>query len=197
MSTDIFGTVYFRPLYEAPGIYPLRVLVYKPRYNMVQTKFLNFLAQVTYDQGADVQAGTDPACNDAVIENVQEVDIEQLHHIWGSSEASETEPFEAFSVDSQCEDLQIYYQAEQLNPETGDWEKVPKENNDIMFDPNERLFSVDKCSPVSSIGDSECENPAFTKIYRVRVVGIVNNMILSEEESETFDIVIGPNCDDD
>ena len=198
MSTDIFGTIYFRPtIYEDPGIYPLRLLAFKPRYPLVQTKFLNFLAQVTYDRGADVEAGTDPACNDAVIDKVEEVKLEQLHHLWGASEASETEPFEEFTVDSTCEDLQIYYQAERLNPETGDWEKVPKENGDITFDSNERTFAVDKCGPVSAVGDPECGDFAFTKIYRVRVVGVVNNMILTEEETSTFDIIIGPNCDDD
>ena len=35
---------------------------------MVPMKSLTFLALVTYDSGADVEAGTDPACNDAVIE---------------------------------------------------------------------------------------------------------------------------------
>mgnify|MGYP000356617799 CR=1 FL=1 len=74
---------------------------------------------------------------------------------------------------------------------------MPKDNNDITFDANERSFTVDKCGPASKVGDPECEDFAFTKVYRVRVVATVNNMILTNEATNTFDIVIGPNCDDD
>jgi hypothetical protein len=50
---------------------------------------------------------------------------------------------------------------------------------------------------VSGVGDPECDEFAFTKIYRVRVVGTINNMILTEDTELSFDIIIGPNCDDD
>jgi len=74
---------------------------------------------------------------------------------------------------------------------------VPQTDFEITFDANRRVFTVDKCGPISQVGDSECGSPfMYTKIFNVRVVATVNNMIMTSNRDLTFDIVIGPDCSD-
>ena len=70
LSQDSVGNMYYRPTPEdEPGIYALRILVNKALYSsVVPQNNLDFLAEITLDQGGPVQTGNDPACNDATID---------------------------------------------------------------------------------------------------------------------------------
>ena len=196
-SFDSYGSIYFEPTRDDDeGFYPLRILVGKRDYSMVPIESLDFIAEITLDQGGPVQSGNDPLCNDAVI-NMNNAYILDAFHLWGDVIATETPAFAPYSVTSQCKDLKIFYAAEYYEPLLNIWIPVPSENFELTFDANRRVFAIDKCGPISQVGDSECGTPfMYTKIYQVRVVATVNNMVMTQNKDLIFEVVIGPDCSD-
>lgn len=89
----------------------------------------------------------------------------------------------------------VFYSAEYFDESIGSWVTLPSSNFDILFNANERTFTIDKCGPLSSTGDIECDLPVFTKIVEMRVIGTVNNMALTSDAFE-FTVIIGPDCSD-
>jgi len=45
--------------------------------------------------------------------------------------------------------------------------------------------------------DVECEFPAYMKIVTIRIVATVNDYLMTQDNSITFDIMIGPDCSND
>lgn len=77
------------------------------------------------------------------------------------------------------------------------WLEVPANDFEITFDANRRVFTVDKCGPMSQVGDPECGSPFMsTKIYTVRIVATLNNMQMTQNRDLVFEITIGPDCSD-
>lgn len=169
--------------------------MFKTSYPQVPTERLDFVAQITLDQGGPVEAGNDPACDDAnILQN--NAFIADTFHEWGATVSTETVPFSPYLAASICTDLMIFYRAEVYDVVNQVWLDLPDSNFEVEFDANRRVFTITKCGPISSIGDPECYLPAFTKIYTLRVVATVNNMIMTTDASLVFDVIIGPDCSD-
>ena len=135
-------------------------------------------------------------CNDATL-SLGNAFILDTFHLWGDVIATETRAFDQFQITSVCNDLKVFYAAEYYDPISMGWYEVPSSDFEITFDANRRIFTADKCGPVSQIGDSECGTPFMTtKVYDVRVVATVNNMVMTQNRDLEFDITIGPDCSD-
>ena len=193
-TQNIYGDMIFQPTVDdSAGFFPMALIISKQRYGEPDQSQLDFTAEITLDQGGDVEAGNDPFCNDAFID-LNGASIPNTFHLWGSVVPSTTAPFSPFiPVSEYCPDLMVYYSAEYFDENTGSWTTLPSSNNEILFNPNERTFTIDKCGPLSSSGDIECDLPVYTKIIQMKVTGTVNNMILTHDSFE-FTVYIGPDC---
>lgn len=148
-SSNSEGDIQFAPTSEdAEGFYPIRILMSKVNYAGT-TNMVNFLAEITIDQGGPVQSLNDPVCNDATFDlnGAYALDVD---HLWGDTVATETPAFSPFLAVSTCTNLQIFYHAEYFNSATNSWELLSQDGttigNEISFDANQRTFTIDKCS---------------------------------------------------
>lgn len=156
------------------------------------------MATCTIDQGGDVEAGNDPYCDDVVIDMNGAV-VVTANHLWGSTEPTETQTFNQLLVESEkCPDqMMVFYKGQRYDEMAMEWVDLPRYGAEISFDPNRRVFILDKCGPESRVGDMECLMPSYTKIIQVRVVATVNDFQMTSDESLVFDVIIGPDCSDD
>lgn len=193
-SHDTSGNVYFAPTTDdADGIYPIRLYIAKANYDTIFS-FYDFSVEITLDQGGPVQAGNDPSCS--VTFDLNGANVDDIFHLWGSTEPTETDAFAQFIPVSTCNDILVFYSAEIYDEQTSTWVDLPSANSDfeISFDANKRCFFVEKCSLTTSSSDPECSLPAYTKMFQVRVVATANNYYMNTDRSLTFDVVVGPDC---
>ena len=118
-----------------------------------------------------------------------------MQHRWGSLEPKITDPFDPVRVYSEkCPDLLVYYEAESYDPFTMQWNKIPRTDATIVFDPNLRSFTLDKCGPETGLMDFECELPPYTKIEDIRIVVIILDKEMTSAVVD-FISIHGPNCE--